>query len=86
MQGQWTPGTGGPTMGIVEGPAPTPRYLRSAGLPLAVGGVGCIVGGLAGLFLAHNTSSARVPFSVFALLFGCGCLLGSIVLLVRYRG
>jgi hypothetical protein len=52
---------------------------------LVVAGVGCVLVGLAGLLLAHNSSTGRVPLSVFALLLGIGALISALVITTRNR-
>ena len=60
---------------------PRPQSQIIAGL--VVGGLGCVLIGLAGLLLTHNSSAGRVPISIVALLFGIGALVYAWVIRVR---
>lgn len=62
-----------------------PEVYRRLVVPFIVGGLGALLGGFCGFLLAHNTSSARGPFSVLALCLGVVGLAAATVLFLRTR-
>jgi Ca2+/Na+ antiporter len=58
---------------------------RPLTVPLVVAGLGCILGGVSALVLAHNTSHARVPLGVVVLVLGVAFVAAGVILMVRGR-
>jgi choline-glycine betaine transporter len=64
-------------------PAPDPQALRRIIAGLVIVGLACILLGLSGLALNHNTSSGRVPFCIIALVVGVGALAEALAIAVQ---